>query len=94
MPCHIVRVLVHILSDVGGVDSGIGLQQPFCGHYIVGIGGAAKPDIGGGVAVLLLNLGLDLTGGQALESGLDTVELLELLAGGGQILLLAGAVDY
>ncbi len=91
---HIVGVLVHVLGDVGGVDGRVGLQQALGRYHVVGVGGAAEPDVGGGIAVLLLDLGLDLAGGQALEGGLDAVHLLKLLAGGGQVLLLAGAVDH
>ena len=89
-----VLVLVLVAYEVGGVLGLIGLQQPLGGGHIVGVGSAAKPDVGGGVAALFLNLGLDLASGQALEGGLDAVKLLELLAGSGQVLFLAGAVDH
>ena len=89
----VVGVLVHVADQVGSVDSLIGLQQAFRGAHVVGIGGAAEPDIGGGVAVLFFDLGLHLTGGQTLIGGLDAEQLLEVLAGSGQILFLAGAVN-
>ena len=90
----VVGVLVHVADQVRGVDSRIGLQQAFRRADIVRISGAAEPDVSGGVAVLLLDLGLHLAGGQTLEGGLDAEQLLEVLAGSGQILLLAGAVHH
>ena len=90
----VVGVLVHVANQVGSVNSRIGLQQAFRRAHVVGIGGAAEPDIGGGVAVLFFDLGLHLTGGQTLIGGLDAEQLLEVLAGSGQILFLAGAVNH
>ena len=87
-------VAVHIAGQVRGVLGLIGLQQALGSADIVRIGGAAEPHVGGGVAVFFLDLGLDLAGGQALEGGLDAKDLLEVGAGGGQILLLAGAVHH
>ena len=78
---EIVRMLVHRAGQVSGVDGVIGLQQALGGDDIVGVGRAAEPDVGGGIAVLLFDLGLHLTGGQTLVSGFDAVELLEVLAG-------------
>ena len=88
-----VGVLVLGVGDVGGVGGLVGLEQALGGHDVVGVGGAAKPDVAGGVAVLLLDLGLDLAGGEALVLDLDAKDLLEVVAGGGEVVLLAGAVD-
>ena len=88
-----VGVLVLGVGDVGGVGGLVGLEQALGGHDVIGVGGAAKPDVAGGVAVLLLDLGLDLTGGEALVLDLDAKDLLEVVAGGGEVVLLAGAVD-
>ena len=78
---------------MGGVGGVISLQQTLGSTDVVRIGGAAEPDVGGRIAVLLLDLALHLAGGQALERGLDAEQILEVLARGGQILLLAGTVD-
>ena len=88
-----ILVAVHVAHQVGGVGGIISLQQTLGSADIVRIGGAAEPHVGGRIAVLLLHLALHLTGGQALERGLDAEQILEVLARGGQILLLAGAVD-
>ena len=90
-----VAVGVHVLGleDVGSVVGLVGLEQALGSRDVVGIGGAAEPDVAGRVAVLLLDLCLDLAGGEALVLDLDTVELLEVVAGGGEVVLLAGAVD-
>ena len=88
-----VSILVHVVDQVGGVGGRIGLQQTFRSADVVRIGGAAEPDVSGGIAVLLLDLGLHLTGGQTLCVDLDAEQLLEVLAGSGQILFLAGTVD-
>ena len=78
---------------MGGVLGGVRLKQVFFGEDVVGIGRAAEPDVGGGVAVLFFDLRLHLTGGQTLVVNLDAVQFLEMLAGGGEVLFLAGAVD-
>jgi len=74
---------------VRGVHGNIGVvQEALGGQAVIGVIGAAEPDVGGGLAVLLLDLGGNLTGGQALIGGLDAVELLEVLAGSSKIFLL------
>lgn len=78
---------------MGGVDGLVRHEQVLGSGHVVGVGGAAEPDVAGGVALLLLDLGLDLTGGEALVLDVDAVELLEVVAGGGEVVLLAGAVD-
>ncbi len=88
-----VGVLVLGLGDVGGVGGVVGLEQALAHSNVIRIGGAAKPDVGGGVAVLLLDLGLDLAGREALVLDVDAGELLEVVAGGGEVILLARAVD-
>ena len=89
-----VGVLVDVLGQVRGIHGNIGVVQEALGSQtVIGVIGAAEPDVGGGLAVLLLDLGGNLTGGQALIGGFDAVELLEVLAGGGEVFLLAGAVD-
>ena len=89
-----VSVLVLGLGDVRGVLRLIGLEQTLGRADVVGIGRAAEPDVGRRIAVLFLDLGLHLTGGQTLILDLDAVHLLEVLTGGGEVLLLAGAVDH
>ena len=88
-----VLVAVHVAHQMGGVGGVISLQQTLGSADVVRIGGAAEPDVGGRIAVLLLDLALHLAGGQALERGLDAEQILEVLARGGQILLLTGTVD-
>ena len=88
-----VGVLVLGVGDVAGVCGLVGLEQALGGHDVVRVGGAAEPDVTGGVAVLLLNFGLDLARGEALVLDLDAKDLLEVVAGGRKVVLLAGAVD-
>ena len=88
-----VRVAVHVADEVGGVLGLVSLEQTLCRDDVVRVGRAAKPDVSGRIAVLFLYLGLHLTGGQTLIGSLDAVELLEVLAGGCEIFLFAGAVN-
>ncbi len=79
---------------MGGVLGLVGLEDALSHGNVVRVGGAAKPDVGRGVAVLLLDLGLDLARREALVGGLNAKELLEVLRTGSHVLLLAGAVDH
>jgi hypothetical protein len=89
-----VGVLVDVLGQVGGVHGHVGIVQEALGSQaVIGVVGAAEPHVGRGISVLFLDLGGNLAGGQALVGGLDAVELLEVLAGRGEVVLLAGAVD-
>ena len=88
-----VGIPVLAAQQVGSVLGLVGFQQTLGSDDVVGVGGAAEPDVSGRIAVLFLDLGLNLTGGQALILHLDAVQLLEMLAGGCQVLFLTGAVD-
>ena len=88
-----VSITVCLAQQVGSVLSLVGHQQAFSGADVVGIGGAAEPDVTGGIAGFFLDLGLDFAGGQTLILHFDAVQLLELLTGHCQVLFLAGTVD-
>ena len=89
-----VGVFIHVLRQVGSVNGLIGLQQALGSGIVIGVVRAAEPDVGRGLAILFFDLGRHFAGGQALEARLDAIELLEVLAGSGQIGLLAGAVNH
>ena len=88
-----IRVTVCRGKKVACVLGFIRLEQALARNDIVRIGGAAEPDVCGRIAVLFLDLSLDFTGGQTLILYLDAVQLLEILAGCCQVILLAGAVN-
>ena len=76
---------------MGSVLRLVGQQQTGGSGLGIGIGGAAEPYIGAGVAVFLGDLRLYLTGGQTLIAHLDAVQLFKMLAGGGHVGFLGGA---
>ena len=88
-----VGIPVLAAQQVGSVLSFVGFQQALSSDDVVGVGGAAKPGVSGRIAVFFLDLGLNLTGGQALILNLDAVQLFKVSAGSCQIVFLAGAVD-
>ena len=87
-----VLVAVHVAQQVAGVLGLVGLQQALGHGLVVGIGGAAEPHVGAGVAVFLLDLGGNLARRQALTVDGDAEEFLELVAGGVEVGFLAAAV--
>ena len=68
-------------------------EQAIIRSLHIGGAAAAEPDVRGGMAVLLLDLGEDLAAAQALPAGGDAEELSELVARGDDVGLLTGAVD-
>jgi len=88
-----VGVPVLAAQQVGSVLGLVGFQQALSSDNVVGVGGAAEPGVSGRIAVFFLDLGLNLTGGQALILDLDAVQLFKVSAGSCQIVFLAGAVD-
>ena len=75
---------------MGGV---VGGQQTGVAAGGTVLGAAAEPHIRGGMTRRSLRLGLHAAGGYILVGGTDAEQLLETLAGGGEIRLLAGAAD-
>ena len=88
-----LRVAVQIVRQVGGVGGVVGGQQTGVATGGTVLGAAAEPHIRGGMTRRSLRLGLHAVGGHILVGGTDAEQLLEALAGGGEIRLLAGAAD-
>ena len=89
-----VRILVDILGQVGGVRRNVAVVKKTVSRGgVIGVVRAAEPNVSGGLAVLLGYLGGDFAGGKTLICSLYAVEFLELVAGGGEVVLLAGAVN-
>ena len=87
------RIPVVGFQQVGGILGFISFQQSVLGCFIVGIVGAAEPDISGGAALFFGDLHLNLTGAQTLIVDFDVIQFFELLAGRDQVRFFAGAVD-
>ena len=85
---EVVLVLVDVLCDVRCVLCIISLEQTLRSEHVVRICRAAEEDVCRRVALLFLDLGLDLTCRKALVCCLDYEELLEILADCGKILFL------
>ncbi len=89
----IARILVGLFQKMGSIDRVIFLQKTIGDCLVVRIGGAAEPDVSGGLSVLFLDLCVDFGSGKTLIDRLDSIKLFKVLAGSCQVFFLAGAVD-